>query len=437
MSKLTLKEYLELDRYAKSEALKDLGAFIVYNNANFDKPKHLKPIINELNEICNGAVSKMMFSVPPQHYKSVSLLNAVALYLTKYPHKVVAYISYSQTFSQTQTRKAVQIYKHFNPNSKILIDTQKEFILESGGGLITSSVDGGLTGYAIDWLIIDDPIKDRLEAESQTFRNRNIDWFNDVAKTRLRPDKTSITIVHTRWHNNDLIGYLSKNEPSIKYINLKAIDNDNKPLLHNLEFYEQVKQSNAYGFYSLYQGEPIGKSSHLFKEFVYTDVLPLNYQIGIGLDLAYTANSKSDYSVYVVIIKDKDTNKYTIVKAKCWQSDINETKLILQRLRAEYPNVRMAIEANGTQTAIYDMLKDVLKPLNRVELKGDKFVRAQEFSSQWNLGNVLIYSKGDIDNQFFEQIAEFSGLKDLHDDFIDASVYAYDIVKKKNEVLRF
>jgi hypothetical protein len=251
---MTLKERLILHNDQKELATKDVASFICFNNDDYTKPKHLQPIIDEIDLICNGAVSKMMFSVPPQHYKSVSLLNAVALYLTKYPHKVVAYISYSQTFSQTQTRKAVQIYKHFNPNAKILIDTQKEFILEAGGGLITSSVDGGLTGYAIDWLIIDDPIKDRLEAESQTFRNRNIDWFNDVAKTRLRPDKTSLTIVHTRWHNNDLIGYLQKNEPSFKYFNLKAINNKNEPLLHNLEYYEQVKQANAYGFYSLYQG---------------------------------------------------------------------------------------------------------------------------------------------------------------------------------------
>jgi predicted phage terminase large subunit-like protein len=431
MSKLTPKQYLDSLKLIKELAIKDVASFICFNNDDYTKPKHLQPIIDEIDLICNGAVSKMMFSVPPQHYKSVSLLNAVALYLTKYPYKVVAYISYSQTFSQTQTRKAVQIYKHFNPNAKILIDTQKEFILEAGGGLITSSVDGGLTGYAIDWLIIDDPIKDRLEAESQTFRNRNIDWFNDVAKTRLRPDKTSITIVHTRWHNNDLIGYLQKNEPSIKYINLKAINDNNEPLLHNLEYYEQVKQANAYGFYSLYQGEPIGKSSHLFKEFVYTDVLPSKYSVSVGLDLAYTATSKADYSVYVVMLKDNETNKLTIIKAKCWQADINETKNILLRLRNEYPNIKFGIEANGTQKAIYDMLKDVLRPLKTMELKGDKFVRAQDFSSQWNLGNVLIYSKGDIDNQFFEQIAEFSGLKDLHDDFIDGAVYAYELSKKK------
>ena len=294
MSKLTPKQYIDSLKLIKELATKDVASFLTFNNKEYTKPKHLQPVIDVLDTICNGAVSKMMFSVPPQHYKSVSLLNAVALYLTKYPDKVVAYISYSQTFSQTQTRKAVAIYKKFNPNSKILIDTQKEFILEAGGGLITSSVDGGLTGYAIDWLIIDDPIKDRLEAESQTFRNRNIDWYNDVAKTRLRPNKTSLTIVHTRWHKNDLIGYLQKTEPEIQYYNIPAIDNDNKPLLHTLDYYEQIKQANSYGFYSLYQGEPIGKGSHLFKDFNYTDTLPINYKISVGIDLAYSSTTKSD-----------------------------------------------------------------------------------------------------------------------------------------------
>lgn len=434
---IKLKDYQLLYNEAKKQALNDLGAFIVFNNPDFNKPKHLQPIVNELNSILNGNVSKMMFSVPPQHHKSVTLLNAIALYLTKYPSKVVAYISYSQSFSQTQSRKAISIYKKFNPNAKVLIDTQREFILETGGGLITSSVDGALTGYAIDWLIIDDPISNRLEAESPTYRQRNIDWWNDVAKTRLRPNTTSLSIVHTRWHNNDLIGYLSKNEPSIKYYNIPAIDNDNNPLLNSLEYYEQVKKANPYGFYSLYQGEPIAKGGKLFKDFTYTDTLPTNYQIGIGIDLAYTSNTKSDYSVAVVMLKDKETNKLIITKAKCWQTDINETKTILQRLRAEYPSVRMALEYNGTQIAIFDMLKEILKPIMPVELKGDKFVRAQEFSSQWNLGNVLIYDKGDIDNQFFEQFAEFSGLKDLHDDFIDASVYAYDLVKRVSEPLKF
>ena len=130
MSKLTPKQYLDSIKLIKELATKDVASFLMYNNKDYQKPKHLQPIIDEIDLICNGAVSKMMFSVPPQHYKSVSLLNAVALYLTKYPHKVVAYISYSQTFSQTQTRKAVQIFKHFNPNAKILIDTQKEFILD-------------------------------------------------------------------------------------------------------------------------------------------------------------------------------------------------------------------------------------------------------------------------------------------------------------------
>jgi predicted phage terminase large subunit-like protein len=434
MSKLTPKQYLDSLKLLKELAIKDVASFLMYNNKEYSKPLHLTPILKEIDLICNNKVSMMCFSVPPQHYKSVTLLNAIALYLTKYPNKIIAYISYSQSFSQSQSRKAVQIYKKFNPDAKILIDTQKEFILESGGGLITSSIEGALTGYAIDWLVIDDPIENRVTAESNTYSNRLIEWWNDVARTRIRPDKTSVTVLHTRWTQKDLISYISKNNKEFNYYNIPAIDIDNKPLLHSLETYLKIKEANPYGFNSLYQGEPISKEGKLFKEFNYTDNHPTNYMMSIGIDLAYSQNTKSDFSCYTVMLKDSSNDKYYIIEAKCWQSDINETKNILQRLRTKYPNILFGIEANGTQKAIFDMLKQTLKPIKAVEIKGDKYVRAQNFSSQWNLGNVLIYSKGEIDNQFFDQISSFSGLNDLHDDFIDCSVYAHQLLEKNTYI---
>jgi len=432
MSKLTPKQYIDSLKLLKELAIKDVASFLMFNNKEYNKPKHLQPILNELNHICNGGISKMMFSVPPQHYKSVTLLNAVALYLTKYPHKVVAYISYSQTFSQTQTRKAVQIFKKFNPNAKILIDTQKEFILEQGGGLITSSVDGGLTGYAIDWLIIDDPIPNRLQAESTTYRNKVGDWWLDVAKTRLRPDKTSLTILHTRWHLDDLIGRLIKTEKTYKYFNIPAINDDNEPLMFSLEHYVQIKEANPYGFYSLYQGTPIIKENRLFKDVNYTDTLPNNYKIGIGIDLAYTQKTNSDYSCYVVTLLDLDTQNYIVIEADHWQTEINESIIKLQRLQARYPNTRIVVEKNGVQKAIYDMLLRAGLKVQGIEPRGDKYTRVLDVSSKWNTNKVLVYNNNNVKSLFIEQIADFTGINDLHDDYIDALNYSFTNIKNPN-----
>ena len=68
-------------------------------------------------------------------------------------------------------------------------------------------VGSGVTGFGAGLIIIDDPIKSRAEAESQTFRDNLHDWFNDDLYTRLEPGG-AIILIQTRWHEDDLAGRL-------------------------------------------------------------------------------------------------------------------------------------------------------------------------------------------------------------------------------------
>jgi hypothetical protein len=56
-------------------------------------------------------------------------------------------------------------------------------------------------------LLIDDPIKDRAEADSETVRKALHEWYGAVAYTRLMPGG-AIIIIQTRWHEDDLAGWL-------------------------------------------------------------------------------------------------------------------------------------------------------------------------------------------------------------------------------------
>jgi predicted phage terminase large subunit-like protein len=345
---------------------------------------------------------------------------------------MIGYVSYNRKISVYQTKKAVQIFKKFNPNVKLLSDVEDLLLLESGGGLITSSIEGGLTGYPFDLLIIDDPIENRRDAESATMRQHLHDWWDSVADTRIRENKTSVIIVQTRWHKDDLIGYIEKIDKSIKYINLPAIDIDNKPLYFSLDFYEKKKLASPYSFYSLYQGEPIAKQGKLFKDFNYTDTLPNNYKIGIGIDLAYTQKTNSDYSCYVVTLLDLDTQNYIVIEADHWQTEINESIIKLQRLQARYPNTRIVVEKNGVQKAIYDMLLRAGLKVQGIEPRGDKYTRVLDVSSKWNTNKVLVYNNNNVKSLFIEQIADFTGINDLHDDYIDALNYSFTNIKNPN-----
>ena len=62
---------------------------------------------------------------------------------------------------------------------------------------MTVGVGGPFTGYGFDLLIIDDPVKNREEANSPTQRQHLWDWWRSTARTRLEPGG-SIIVVTTR-----------------------------------------------------------------------------------------------------------------------------------------------------------------------------------------------------------------------------------------------
>ena len=79
------------------------------------------------------------------------------------------------------------------------------------GSMFTTSIRGALTGRGARLLIIDDPVKDFIEAHSVIMRNHLWDWWLSVALTRLEPPYLVI-VVMTRWHEDDLVGRLHSTE---------------------------------------------------------------------------------------------------------------------------------------------------------------------------------------------------------------------------------
>ena len=90
------------------------------------------------------------------------------------------------------------------------------------GGMVTTGIGGGLTGRAVDILIIDDPLKDQEEADSPTMRERCKNFWRSVASTRLG-EHTVVVVVQTRWHESDMFGWLAETQPGdFRVINIPA-----------------------------------------------------------------------------------------------------------------------------------------------------------------------------------------------------------------------
>ncbi|MEO5857410.1 MAG: terminase family protein [Pyrinomonadaceae bacterium] len=98
-----------------------------------------------------------------------------------------------------------------------------EWETASGGSFRAVGSGAGVTGFGANLIVIDDPVKNRAQAESETFRNRVWDWYKDDLYTRLEPDG-SIVLIQTRWHEDDLAGRLLRDDlDNWTIINLPAL----------------------------------------------------------------------------------------------------------------------------------------------------------------------------------------------------------------------
>ena len=100
-------------------------------------------------------------------------------------------------------------YKCLSPSVKLAADSQAKdrWNISGGGGYVAAGVGTSITGRGANLFIIDDPIKDRATAESETYRNGVWDWYRSVAYSACSPAR-SIVLIQTRWHEGDLAGRL-------------------------------------------------------------------------------------------------------------------------------------------------------------------------------------------------------------------------------------
>jgi predicted phage terminase large subunit-like protein len=156
---------------------------------------------------------RLIISMPPQEGKSQRVSrHFVTWLLCRDPSRRVAMIGYQDRISR---RWGKQVRDDIAGNPELGIKVRSDSsaanewqLVGHEGGLITSSVQGSLTGRPVDVMIIDDPHKDAKEAGSEVMQENVRDWWRMVASTRMPAGGGIIVLVQTRWHEADLAGFL-------------------------------------------------------------------------------------------------------------------------------------------------------------------------------------------------------------------------------------
>jgi predicted phage terminase large subunit-like protein len=470
-------DVLKKELYTRQLARKSMVHFVPYVFQGYQETAFHKTYLQALDLFAKGKIKNLILSMPPQHGKTEGSTRTLpAFILGNTPDKLVAIASYSST-QASKFHRAIQRYMDAQafhnvfPGTRIppigdrhgVRNTEETEILGHKGSIKAVGRGGALTGNAVDIAIMDDLYKDAMEANSPIIRQSTIEWYDTVMSTRLHNDSQQL-IVFTRWHEEDLVGYLEKTQTvhtltSIgdlkKFpqkeghwvkINFPAIQDKAPteldprelgvplwPERHSLEKLENYRKKNPGAFASLYQGDPKPAEGLLYKEFgTYADYDRQKMKsIQIVTD---TADKGADFLCSIVYAVGLDGYVYVLdVLYTCEGMEVTEPATARQ-----YINYRPTygwIEANNGGEGFTRSVKRHLDDADFDGTRPESFQQkenkeARILSNSTFINSHVLFPEGWKEKwpKFYRDLSSFRKLfkANLHDDAPDTLTLAVE-----------
>lgn len=441
ITKLNKEERLELlevlEQKNKREATKSYLNYVQYvHGDSFKKGKHITYLANQIEQFIEGSISKkiLLLSLPPQHGKSMLITETLPSYmLGKYPNKRVIAVSYgddlASRFGKRNKEKIEQYGKElFNIELSKDSRSNTEFDISGHrGSMLSRGIMAGITGQSADLIIVDDPIKNRAEADSETYRNKVWDeWLNSIL-TRLSA-YGKIIVIQTRWHEDDLIGRIIKhNSDDCLYINIPCEAEENDILGRNVgeALFPEIGKDNIWlqgykknyltedgnrAWLALFQGKPSAIEGNMLKrdwwqKYIKLPTMALKI---ISVDATFKNTKNSDF-VAIQVWGKVGLNMYLIDRIK-QRMDFPTTLQAIKDMKAKYPEViGIYIEDKANGSAIIQTLNMSISGIIPVTPKESKEARVSAISPQIESKHVYLpdYSNAPWIEEFISECCKF------------------------------
>lgn len=425
------------------------------DESRYDAQYFHRALAAALEEVEAGRILRLIVTFPPRHGKSELTSRRFPAWLVgRDPYRHVMFATYNQPFAEDYGRAVRAIiqspqYKVAFPGTTLAKGSAAadRLVTEEGGMLAFVGRGGSSTGRGADFLIIDDPLKDREEANSATTRESLWDWYNDTMSSRLMSDTGAIVIIQTRWHEDDLVGrlidptnpkYNAEEAETWKVINIPAIAGEDDALSREpgaalwpekfgLPYLESFRRRNPVGFSALYQQEPTPAEGDFFKvemlaPYRQTD-LPKNLRIYAASDHAVGTLQTNDYTCLLIVGVDEFSNIWLL---DCWWKREKTDKVVdamIDMMRRWKPLVWWA-ESGHISKSIGPFLfkrmheEKVYTQIREQVPAQDKVTRAQAIAGRASMGMVRFPTHLAWCERARQECLKFPGGR--NDDFVDA-----------------
>jgi len=417
--------------------------------------------------------ARLMICMPPQEGKSVRCSKWFSLWLLqRNPDTRIAVVSYESNVARRWGRA---VRDEVTTNGKALnlrvrddLSAQHEWQLDGReGGMYTAGVGGALTGRAVDCMVIDDPIKDRADADSPTIRANVVDWWTDSGSTRLAPC-APVIIVSTRWHPEDLSGWLLAQEDAHRWRVLsipaqaETLDPADDPLGRHLgEFMESARRRTQAQWWAIKAGLPARTWAALYQQrptpaegTVWQESWISNFRgrtgdsmqrwtrVLVGVDPAVTSKATSDETGIVVTAMDAEGIAW-VIDDRTLRGTPTQWGVAVWHAVFDWGGTGVVVEDNQggemvlvvlqtswqTAVATYQRLHPgwqpmIAPPVTRVHASRSKRIRAESVAALYEVGRVRHAADGtDRLAALEDQMTSWTGVGDSPDR-IDALVHA-------------
>lgn len=386
--------------------------------------RHLKYLSEQMYPELLAGNARIIVTMPPRHGKSEFISHWLPVwFLDLFPWKRVGLAAYSASFAKKWGKKVKGEFQN-NPLVQNSVDAQTKagdyFQINANdpkrddGLMMTAGIDGPFTGEGFELIIIDDPIKNLKEANSAVQRQNVKDWYRAVAETRMEPG-CSVVILMTRWHEDDLVGWLlnqddeEEGDPELaddwKVINLPALAEEDDPLgreegealcperytKKSLE--GKMRRVGPRVADSLYQQRPTAAKGDVWKRawWQYWTKMPTDFDEVIqSWDMSFGSKKKTASWVVGQIWGRIKNDYYLLVQVRDRWS-FEESKAEVLDLTAEWPQAYVKlIENKANGPAIENSLTNTITGINLVEPQGGKAARAIACQGAISSGHVYL-----------------------------------------------
>lgn len=391
-----------------------------------------------------NAYDILIVECPPQHGKSMSLTEAFpSWYLGKNPAARVIEASYNEETAERFSRRNKE--KLLNYGRALFnigigdINRATEFELDNHQGrMISRGIMSGITGNPANLLVIDDPIKNRVEADSPTTRARIWEEWQNSLKSRLAAG-AKVILIMTPWHEDDLAARLLRSEHNVTLLRLPVEAEENDPMgrapgealcpelgkdeawLKDFKHaYIRDPDGGARAWSALYQCSPRVEEGNLLRrdwwQYYRPADLPAFGTEIISVDAAFKDKESNDF--VAISVWGKRGNNYYCRYMMNQHLNFLATLQAIRAVRQLYPHARAAlIEDKANGSAIISVLQQDMFCIP-VNPRGGKVARVNAISAAIESGHVFLPVGAPWVSEFVDQCAAFPN--SAHDDMVDS-----------------